>query len=185
MRNQIRDYFINKSSPRNRIIFGVLLAVATVIFGILYSRFMKITGGDRILDMQLFYSQHEAFKNLSNYGNDGRRFYHYIQIVDMIIPFLYSYFFALLLSHLLKKAFSGNDGLLKLNLIPFLAAIADYTENVGVFIMLRTYPDVSEFLPTLTNIAGAVKIIINLSVLLLIIISAVKVLIDKLLEIRE
>lgn len=185
MRNQLRDYFINLSNRKNHLIFGFILIACLAGFYFMNTHFTKITGGDQILDSQLFYTQHEAFKNLSNYGNDGRNYYYYIQLLDLLFPIIYTFLFAMILSTVLMKALPDNERLWKLNLIPILAGVADYTENVGIFIMLRSYPDISKTLPTITNIAGIVKFSTLTLIMLIIIIASFKILANRALDIKE
>jgi len=78
-------------------------------------------------------------------GKIGRETYLTNQIpVDMLYPFLFGLTYSLLLAYLLKKLKKGSTITIFLCLIPVLAAVADYLENIGIILLIQNYPHLTE-----------------------------------------
>ncbi|MFK8034936.1 MAG: hypothetical protein AB8B94_12405 [Hyphomicrobiales bacterium] len=103
------------------------------------------------------YSLAQAQELLNGLGAAGRRFYLTRQIpLDLAYPAL----MALTLVSLLKWLGSrgANYRLAKLGIwLSFAAAIADYSENAGICMMILSWPDLSESLVLAASAASIVK----------------------------
>lgn len=102
-------------------------------------------------DMVLFdlsplgYSYEYSNNLLLTLGDEGRDLYLYTQLpLDFIYPALFSVSCSLFLSWLLSKSQQQDSKLHSLALIPLLAGLFDYFENICIIRILSSYPDISE-----------------------------------------
>lgn len=124
--------------------FIILLVAYGVIFGsILYtlSELTAMTGGIGILDFDIGYNSDRVATVFGSYGAEGMALYHRIQLLDLLNPAIYSLIFASLL-HLLWP----NQNASWIITLPFLAGALDYAENLILFFLGRSYPDLPEML---------------------------------------
>jgi hypothetical protein len=120
---------------------------------------MEFSNGMKLLDMlPTGYNQdyvNELFRTL---GQNGREIYLTNQIpVDMIYPLLFGLTYSLLLAYFLKKLNKLKSPFTYLCLLPIIAGIADYLENIGIITMLKSYPNFTETTVNATNTFSVVK----------------------------
>jgi hypothetical protein len=96
-----------------------------------------------IFDMSpLGYSFDYANKLLDSLGTEGRELYLTIQLpLDFIYPGLFSITYSLMLVWLFGKIFKTNSKVYYFALVPFLAGIFDYIENIFIIKMINSFPD--------------------------------------------
>jgi hypothetical protein len=75
----------------------------------------------------------------------------------MIYPMLFGLSYCLLLGYFLKKLNKLNTPYIYLCLIPIIAGIADYFENIGIITMLKNYPELKETTVYATHIFSVIK----------------------------
>jgi len=127
------------AGPATILLSLFLFAAFQLIFQIgLMPQFREIAPDGRLLDFELVKSGDDAHEIISGYGERGKRFYNYIQIVDTFYPIAYSLLLALLIGYALKGAAKGYR---RVCLLPFAGGLFDYLENIGIFIMLRLHPE--------------------------------------------
>ncbi|MCR9289168.1 MAG: hypothetical protein NXI23_17470 [Bacteroidetes bacterium] len=151
----------------NRNLTGSKVLVLFVLTNIIYAFMLIITipktmgfsNGMKLLDMMPTGYNFEYINTLfDTLGEKGREVYLYNQIpVDMIYPFLFGISYCLLIAYFLKKLNKLNSPFFYLCLLPLVAGIADYFENFGIISMLNSYPDLSLFSTTATNIFTILK----------------------------
>lgn len=141
----------------------VLFILTNVVYGFMLMvtipKTMEFSNGMKLLDMLPTGYNHnyvnELFKTL---GENGRETYLTNQIpVDMIYPFLFGLTYCLLLAYLLKKINKLKSPFTYLCLLPIIAGIADYLENIGIITMLNSYPDLTPIATKTTNIFTILK----------------------------
>ena len=120
---------------------------------------MGFSNGMKLLDMlPTGYNQdyvNELFRTL---GENGREIYLTNQLpVDMIYPLLFGLTYSLLLAYFLKKLNKLKSLFTYLCLLPIIAGIADYMENIGIITMLNSYPDLTEITVNATNTFSVIK----------------------------
>lgn len=120
---------------------------------------VAFSGGMKLLDMMPqgydFEYVNELFRKL---GAEGREVYLLNQIpVDMIYPFLFGITYSLLIGYFLLKLDKLNTSFFYLCLIPMIAGLADYLENMGIITMLNDYPDLSITQISTTNFFTLIK----------------------------
>ncbi len=142
--------------------------------GILGPRFLELSNGTELLDMTPLYTPDQAYKMIDQYGSAGRAFYNYIQLADLFFPIVYS----LLLTSILFRFFSAveivKSQIYSMIYLPLLAGLCDWLENLGIFMMLRIYPQRLDWIASLTNLACLLKFSgIGLSIALILFLTSV------------
>ena len=120
---------------------------------------MEFSNGMKLLDMMpTGYDLNYVSELFTSLGEQGRFTYLTKQIpVDMIYPLLFALSYSLLLGYFLKKLNKLNAPYSYLCLIPVVAGIADYLENIGIITMLKNYPDLKETVVYATNLFSVIK----------------------------
>ena len=113
----------------------------------------------KLLDMlPTGYNQDYVNQLFRTLGENGREIYLTNQIpVDMIYPLLFGLTYSLLLAYFLKKLNKLKSPFTYLCLLPIIAGIADYLENIGIITMLNSYPDLTETSVNATNTFSVIK----------------------------
>ncbi len=101
-------------------------------------------------DMMLFdllptgYTPEYAVSLLAALGAEGRATYLTLQLpLDFLYPGLFAITYSLLLTWLFSKAAVADSKIFYFSLVPILAGLFDYIENIFIVLMLRSYPDIS------------------------------------------
>ena len=120
---------------------------------------MGFSNGMKLLDMlPTGYNQEYVNELFRTLGENGRETYLTNQIpVDMIYPLLFGLTYSLLLGYFLKKLNKLKSPFIYLCLLPIIAGIADYLENIGIITMLNSYPDLTETIVNATNTSSVIK----------------------------
>lgn len=115
-------------------------------------------------EMQLFdmspggYSFTYAKDLLDALGPAGRQTYLTLQLpVDFVYPGLFAISYTLLLVWLFNKGFAKRSPIFYCALVPAVAGLFDYLENIGIIIMLRSYPQLSPVAVSLTSVSSVIK----------------------------
>ena len=146
---------------RSVLIFLALVIFFELLFSVLLiPAFENRTGGEALLDMSFGFSPEQAYEMVSNYGVEGRRYYHTIQLVDLAFPVSYTLLLVSLIGYLAKRR--NRDRLLawpvpRWIFLPLLASGCDLLENAGIFAMLRIYPDPFPVVARMTSLFGVLK----------------------------
>lgn len=146
------DFHIKELVYRN--IDGVRVLILFVLTNLVYAfmllvsipKVMHFSGGTKLFDlMPMGYSAQYAGSLLENLGPEGRSVYLFNQIpVDLIYPFLFAISYCLLTAYLLKRLHSLKAEYFYLCLLPVMAGMLDYMENLGIVNMLLSYPVLSD-----------------------------------------
>ena len=133
-------------------VYGLMLAVTI-------PETMAFANGMKLLDMMpLGYDLEYVIELFSALGVQGRSTYLTCQIpVDMVYPFLFGCSYSLLFGYLLKKLNRLDSLLFYACALPILAGTADYLENIGIIVLLNTYPDVMPIEVQLTMLCSLTK----------------------------
>lgn len=120
---------------------------------------MAFSNGMKLLDMMpTGYDFNYVNKLFSTLGKKGREAYLTNQIpIDMIYPLLFGISYCLLMAYFLKKINKHKTPFIYLSLLPIIAGIADYIENIGFITMLNNYPDFTETTVKVTSMFSVVK----------------------------
>lgn len=136
----------------NWIVYGYIIVVTIPTL-------MVFSNGLKPLDMRPMGYSHEYALNLfSKLGEEGRNYYLTRQIpIDMIYPALFACAYSILTVFLGKKAGLKQNTALLLSVVPIFAGLFDYLENIGIILMINSFPVISIALSSATNIFSVVK----------------------------
>ena len=149
----------NTSGKTILALFILTNAVYACMLTITIPNTMRFSKDNRLLDMMpLGYDLSYVNTLFDALGKIGRETYLTRQIpVDMLYPFLFGLTYSLLLAYLLKKINKGRTITIFLCLIPVLAGIADYLENIGIILLIQNYPLLTETAVKTTSFFSVVK----------------------------
>jgi hypothetical protein len=128
----------------------ILFVLTNLVYGFMLlvsiPRVMRFAGKVKLFDlMPTGYSVDDAGSLLEKLGPDGRNAYLYNQIpVDFIYPFLFGITYCLLIAYLLNRLKSLKAEYFYLCLLPVVAGMFDYFENLAIVNLLVSYPDFSD-----------------------------------------
>jgi len=108
----------------------VCIVLLEIGFTVLINRLQSVSGYG-ILDA-MFYNKDIVETVIHAYGSKGIDIYYQIQVLDFVFPMMYG----TLLAGLLYKS--------KLMMIPVIAALMDYGENICIRMMLNSYPNIAD-----------------------------------------
>lgn len=153
--------FLEKNTSGKKIL-GLFILTNVVYLFMLFVTIPKTMGFSnemKLLDMlPTGYNRdyvNELFRTL---GENGREIYLTNQLpVDMIYPLLFGLTYSLLLAYFLKKLNKLKSPFTYLCLLPIIAGIVDYLENIGIITMLNNYPDLTETIVNVTNTFSVIK----------------------------
>lgn len=149
----------NISGRKISVLFILTNILYVIMLTITIPKVMSYAGGMNLPDMMpAGYSALYVNSLLNNLGEKGRDVYLYNQIpLDMIYPFLFGTTYCLLLAFIINKLGKKESNLFYLCYIPLFAGLFDYFENIGIIMLLVSYPDNSIILSQTTNIFSVLK----------------------------
>ncbi|MCV2402262.1 hypothetical protein OFY17_05100 [Marinomonas sp. C2222] len=104
------------------------------------------------------YSFNYAYELLDSLGVDGRNVYLTTQLpLDFIYPGLFSITYSLMLIWLYSKTLSRSFKAYYFALVPFLAGVFDYIENIFIIRMINSFPDLQLSTVKLASIFTVLK----------------------------
>jgi len=104
------------------------------------------------------YSFDYANELLQALGSEGRNMYLYTQLpLDFIYPGLFSITYSLLLVWLFRKSFSDDSKIYYLFLVPLLAGVFDYFENIFIIKMINSFSTLQESTVQIASIFTVLK----------------------------
>lgn len=142
----------NLTAPRAILILIILYGAVfgTILFTL--AQLTEISGGYGILDFDQGYDMARVQEVFGSYGSEGMKLYGRIQSLDLINPALYSLIAAVFTRLLWRER--GPDWLC---LAPLLGGLGDYTENVTLFLLARSYPEISTGLVSTSSTLSLAK----------------------------
>jgi len=140
------------------LIFLVLTIIGTTVLGYSNYLFSTITDFSSTLDLTFFYNFEFANNFFEVISMEGVNYYLYkFTTIDTLFPLIYSIFFALLVSYILKKKKKKNAKLEYLILLPFISMIFDYLENILTIILINNLHEINQGLVYLLTISSSIK----------------------------
>ncbi len=138
----------------------------------------KYAQGMKLFDLSpTGYSFEYALELLSTLGVKGRDLYLYHQLpLDFIYPGLFAVSCCLLLSWLFAKTLNANSKMFYLCLVPVVAGLFDYLENIFIVHMLISYPNVTELHVFISSFMTLLKSGITTAFFLLLLVGVILIL---------
>jgi len=163
------------------ILFIITQAIYVLMFMVTIPNVMEYSNGMKVLDNQpTGYSSEYAHQLFDTLGEKGRSEYLFKQIpIDMIYPGLFALAYSLLLFYLFKKSFKLNKKIYILSLVPIVAGLFDYLENIGIIVMISIYPQFLSSIANITNIFSLAKSLFTTLFFVLLIVGVVTLIVKK------
>jgi hypothetical protein len=147
----------------------VLFAITNVVYlaMLLYS-IPSVTArapGMRLFDMSpTGYSPQYAKELLEAIGPEGRNAYLGLQLpLDFVYPALFALTYTLMLVWLFKKRFDSASKWFFIALVPAAAGFFDYMENLGIILMLRSYPGLDPAIVAASSMCSLLKSVLTIA----------------------
>lgn len=159
MMTRFSNLLIRLANGRTLLILFLLFILTTsVIFPLMSSLIEDPAGELEKIDTKLYYSPAELYEIMEPYGAQGRRVYALSHLTaDVFFPLVYAFFFGLLIANIFQRAFPKDSWAQRLNLVPFMLLIFDLVENLGIVILLLSYPTQMVGLARLTGLVTSLK----------------------------
>lgn len=158
--NSLRHH-LNKhlSGKKALILFVFTNLVYVLMLAVTIPGTMAYASGLKLLDMLPQGYDAAYIQNLfCTLGEEGRYYYLYRQIpVDMIYPGLFGISYCLIMGYFLNKLQKLDSFWFYMCLLPIIAGVADYLENLGIINLLVNYPNLSSTIMSLTNAFSIIK----------------------------
>ena len=156
LKEQIEKHLIGKKILLLFLLTNLIYAFMLIIT---IPKTMVFSNGLKLLDMMpTGYDSDYINALFITLGDNGRYVYLYNQIpIDMIYPLLFGITYCLILAYFLNKLSKLKSPLFYLCLLPLIAGLFDYMENIGVITMLINYPNNSQNLMKSTNLFTIIK----------------------------
>jgi hypothetical protein len=111
-----------------------------------------------ILDLMFGFTPEQAYNILGGYGDKGREG---VILINSIVDFFYPMVFGTLLITGISLAMPKSNTLppkwIFINLLPLIAVLSDYVENIGILNITHSFPERQDALAWLASIAGITK----------------------------
>lgn len=131
-------------------------------------------GAQGALDLRFFSMPGRMFEMIESYGEYGRAFYRSTELtVDLLHPILYTLGLGLLISWLFQRGYKPDEKMLRMNVVPVGAWFFDLLENLGIVILLSSFPAQWAPVAWLTTIFTMIKWIFAGASMLLILLGLV------------
>lgn len=109
-------------------------------------------------DLSLFYSPTDLLVMAESYGATGRQAYVRARFTfDLIFPLIYTFFLAACISWLLKRMIPEGSFWRHLNVLPLVAMLLDFIENIAAAYVIGRYPAPSLLAATIAPPATILK----------------------------
>ncbi|MEP7126951.1 MAG: hypothetical protein ABJE95_38825 [Byssovorax sp.] len=104
-------------------------------------RIKERSGGLGVPDLLHGFTADELYARLGAYGDEGRAIYLRAELVDLVYPLVYGFFFAFLIALAARRVLRDDSPWRLLCLAPLVATLFDYLENACFFTVLLRWPE--------------------------------------------
>ena len=156
LKKQIEKHLIGKKILLLFLLTNLIYAFMLIIT---IPKTMTFSNGLKLLDMMpTGYDSDYINALFKALGDNGRYVYLYNQIpIDMIYPLFFGITYCLILAYFLNKLNNLKSSFFYLCLLPLIAGLFDYMENIGIITMLINYPNNSQNLMKSANLFTIIK----------------------------
>ena len=149
----------NISGKRVLLLFILANLIYVLMLTVTIPNVMGFSHGMKLLDMMPTGYDFEYVTALFNtLGQEGRDAYLYQQIpLDMLYPMLFGISFCLVTGYILNRLHQLRKPFLYLCLLPIIAGLFDYLENIGIVTLLINFPQIATNTVKITNIFSIIK----------------------------
>ncbi|WP_298353540.1 hypothetical protein [Runella sp.] len=94
------------------------------------------------IDLTMGFTPERTLQMVAEYGDEARAYYATVEsTIDLVYPITYAFLFGVILTLVYRK--KRYKPFPYVNILPFVALIFDYLENITIVTMLKSYPDQS------------------------------------------
>jgi len=157
---KLKQLAIKYTTGKTTLIFFIAANIIYIIMlSITIPKLTSISGDLKILDMLPMGYDVAYVKTLfETLGDEGRNYYLFRQLpLDMIYPALFAISYFMIMVYFLKKLKRLDTSYFYLCLLPLIAGIADYLENFGIIMLLKSHPNITKTLVTATSTFSMIK----------------------------
>ena len=130
------------------------------------------------IDLTFGFSPHRTLQMVEAYGDAARAYYKQVELtVDIAYPIVYALMFAVMLT-LIYRRLLGRP-VVYLNMLPFVAMLFDFLENITIVSMLSHYPEQSMAMATLCELFKLIKFLLFGLIIFLNVYGLIKLLLQK------
>jgi len=126
-------------------IASVPVLVALTLLSVLFPAVLfpaQGIGDIKPLDLYFSYSPDQVYQHLAALGVEGRSAsIHMALTTDMVFPVVYAMALSVMLALVLRKLLPPASRFRYLCLFPFMIVLADWCENAGLAMVMRTFPE--------------------------------------------
>lgn len=149
------------ASLRNVLILAIIyVGTSVLIFNIgIVPRLMEQADGMGLLDNTFGYTPQRVYTLFDTLGANGRQLYGtYLLAFDFLYPILFAVTNSIVLAYLLESLFGPKRSFVFLYLLPFVALLFDFVENLSLLALLWLYPTQLAALAIFAEIVTATKL---------------------------
>lgn len=153
------------------LLFIVTQAVYVIILQVTIPQLIIFSGGLKPFDtLPMGYSLTYAQSLLEALGDQGRSYYLFRQIpLDFVYPLLFAISYYWIMVYFTIKLKTSSKILAHACLLPVLAGVLDYLENIGIIRMLVNYPTISEVEVAVTSMFSIMKSSVTIAYFLILV----------------
>lgn len=159
--------FLKSRSNGKTVLLLFIAANGIYITMLAYSipKVMAFSGGLPLFDMSpMGYSYSDAMALLDQLGEQGRHLYLTLQLVlDLFYPALFGLCYFCLTQWLIAAGKVNHQFWQTIARLPLFVCLFDYSENIGIGMMLTQYPSISESLVSVTSFFTLVKSLLTMT----------------------
>ena len=166
-----------KLSTGRVVIIAIVVFTAFLIFvmPIFSAKSAEFSNGAASPDTSVFYSGNALYQMAQAYGQAGRESFIDIRwTLDLLFPVVYTAFFIIIISWLLRKTTPLTSKLRLLNLLPLAGFILDLLENSATSLVMLRFPIHAVAAEVLAPVFTPLKWLAILVIILLLIISLIR-----------
>ena len=172
------DKIKQRASRKNTLVFLIIALVTFVLIGAVAMAMMDQSGILAFLDMRFFYTFDDVTEYLTALGETGRTYFIYQKIIDSFFPIGYGLGIALALGYIFRMR-DIKSPWHSIILIPIIAAIFDYLENILLTTQIVSFPNISEVIVSIAAIITLIKWIFLLSSIVLLFVAVLIFVVKK------
>jgi hypothetical protein len=117
----------------------------------------RTSGGADSPDTSFFYTAPDLYQMAETYGEGGRQAYIRARFTfDLVWPLVYLAFLVTGISWVYHRAFPPQSAWQMANLVPVLATLFDYLENISTSLVMLRYPSLT---PGVADLAGIITLV--------------------------
>lgn len=147
----------NQSNLRNLAVMIVSSFIVVMVMAMLTQTLVYDVYGDVTMpDTRLTYTFTEITDVFNTLGQEGLNVWAQAHMLDFLFPLTYMFALAFGMNMELRRLFPDSKAKL-LVLVPLLAGIADYAENLLILTQITAYPNLSELVVLIASAVTSLK----------------------------